>query len=219
MGGPAPGDHRSDVPQVLKADVRRRIVAAGEDVFFERGFDGATMTDIARRADVGAASIYRYFPDKEALFEAVVPDELIAEHDRLLDERIAALVEPVDASPTAGALLDFWVAHHRAVAMLLDNSGSTSRSAYAPAFVARLSDHVVATLDRPPTTDGRAVLDLVFDNTRRALSTILRATGDDARLRVLIAGFWSYQLPGLDGLVGWLGDVTPAASSRRRTRR
>lgn len=210
MGGPAPGAADCRMPQVLKDDVRRRIVAAGEDAFFERGFDKATMTDIARRAGVAAANIYRYFPDKGALFEAVVPDELITAHDRLLDERVAALVEPVGTSAPAAALLDFWIANRRAVAMLLDHTGETSRSAYAGRFVARLGDHVAATLDAPLTADGRALLDLVFDNTRRAISAILRSSADEARLRMLIAGFWSYQVPGLESLATWLRETTPS---------
>jgi AcrR family transcriptional regulator len=46
---------------------RRRLVEAGARVISERGFRDATMRDIAERAKVGDATIYKYFPTKEGL--------------------------------------------------------------------------------------------------------------------------------------------------------
>lgn len=189
--------------QVQKPEVRERILAAGRDAFFEQGYDAATMAGIARAAGVATANLYRYVPDKAALFEAVLPDELIAEHDQLLDARIAALVEPIAEADPEADLLAFRVAHHREVATLLDHDGATSRSWYAAAFVARLVAHVERSLPHPLDPTPRSVIELVFDNTRRAIATILRNADDPDEIRARIAGFWSYQLPGLDGLLAW----------------
>lgn len=209
------------VPQVLKPEVRTRIVAAAGAAFHERGFADASVADIARRAGVSAAGIYRYFPDKAALFEAVLPDDLVAEHDRLLDERIAALRRPVRTDGEADALLAFWLAHRTEVATLLDHEGGTARGSYRQAFVDRLTASVASTLDGPLDPVHRQLLDLVFDNTRRALAAILRSTDDPGRLRALVTGFWSYQLPGLDGLAAELrgpGPGDPASPADRAER-
>ena len=48
-----------------------RIVAAARDVFAEQGYD-ASMEAIATRADVGVGTLYRRFPTKADLFNAVV---------------------------------------------------------------------------------------------------------------------------------------------------
>jgi AcrR family transcriptional regulator len=45
---------------------RQRILAAAADVFTERGLD-ATLDEVARAAGVGIGTVYRRFPDKEAL--------------------------------------------------------------------------------------------------------------------------------------------------------
>lgn len=192
------------MPQVLKPEVRARILEAAGAAFHERGFAAASVADIARRAGLSAAGIYRYFPDKAALFEAVLTDDLVAEHDRLLDERIAALRRPVRTDGEADALLDFWLAHRTQVATLLDHEGGTARGSYRQAFVDRLTASVAATLDGPLDPVHHQLLDLVFDNTRRALATILRSTDDPQQLRALVTAFWSYQLPGLDGLAAEL---------------
>lgn len=192
--------------QVQKADVRDRILAAGRASFFEHGYEATTMAGIAKAAGVATANIYRYVPDKSALFEAILTDELIAEHDRLLDARIGALVEPAEHADPAAELLGFWVAHRLEVATLLDHGGATTRSYYQQSFVSRLVAHVEATMPEPPDAASRHLLELVFDNTRRAIAGILRMSDDPEEIRMLIGGFWSYQLPGLDGLVGWVRD-------------
>lgn len=185
--------------QVLKPDVRDRIVSAACEEFFTHGYDGASMTGIARHARVSTSNIYRYFPDKSALFDAALPDELIERHDQLLDERIAALIEPIDATDAAAELLEFWLGHRLAIAVLLDHTGDTTRADYRHHFVERLVHHVTSQLDTPPSAAQLAVLRIVFDNTRRAIAHILRA--DDAgTIRDMIETFWTYQLPGLAGL-------------------
>lgn len=50
-----------------KAKTRIRILEAAVDVIIEKGFKSASMREIARRAEVGDATIYNYFPSKEKL--------------------------------------------------------------------------------------------------------------------------------------------------------
>jgi AcrR family transcriptional regulator len=54
---------------------RRRILQAAAEVFAERGL-GVTMDDIAERADVGVGTVYRRFPEKELLVEALFEDRI-----------------------------------------------------------------------------------------------------------------------------------------------
>ena len=67
---------------------RRRILEAAASAFAEAGLS-VTMDEIARRAGVGVGTVYRRFPDKELLIEALFEqrlDELVA-----LAEEAAAL--------------------------------------------------------------------------------------------------------------------------------
>ena len=51
---------------------RRQIIDGARAVFLSRGFDAASMNDIARAAGVSKGTLYVYFHDKERLFEAIV---------------------------------------------------------------------------------------------------------------------------------------------------
>src|ERR1041385_5271014 len=56
-----------------------QIVDAALDVFAERGLAGARLDDIARQAGVAKGTIYSYFPNKEALFQAVVRHTVVSQ--------------------------------------------------------------------------------------------------------------------------------------------
>jgi AcrR family transcriptional regulator len=68
----------------LRADARRnraRLLAVAEDVFATRG-PSASTEDIAAAAGVGIGTLFRHFPTKEALLEAVFVERL----QRLIDD-------------------------------------------------------------------------------------------------------------------------------------
>ena len=67
----------------------------------------------------------------------------------------------------------------------------------------RLITHVERVLDAPLPAAHRRLLEIVLDNTRRAIAAI-SARPPTPTSYALIAGFWSYQVPGLDGLSTWM---------------
>jgi AcrR family transcriptional regulator len=84
-------------PRTLRSDAernRRLVLEAATEAFAEEGLD-VGMAEIARRAGVGNATVFRRFPSKDALIEAIV-DEKIAE---LLAaaERAAEIEDPWDS--------------------------------------------------------------------------------------------------------------------------
>ena len=84
----------SDDTRVLRADARNnraRILAAATDVFVEQG-PGAPLEEISRRAGTGIATLYRRFPDRAALMQAVVIDAL----HRTTEEARRAAAEETD---------------------------------------------------------------------------------------------------------------------------
>lgn len=54
---------------------RRQILEGARRVFLDKGFDGASMNDIARAAGVSKGTLYVYFEDKERLFVELISTE------------------------------------------------------------------------------------------------------------------------------------------------
>jgi AcrR family transcriptional regulator len=88
-------------------ETRRRLKKAAAVEFAERGPDGTTMTRIAERAGINKERLYKYFGDKQAMFAAVLTDEL---------DKLAAAVPSTDTDlddigEFAGRTFDYHAAH------------------------------------------------------------------------------------------------------------
>ena len=96
-------DQTTQPPRALRADAQRnieRLLDAARAAIAKDGPD-ASLDDIARDAGVGSGTLYRHFPTRVALLEAVYRDEvarLCAEGDRLLE-----------SDPEPGAALAEWL--------------------------------------------------------------------------------------------------------------
>ena len=73
---------------------RKRVLVAAARVFGERG-PTATLNDVARAAGVGVGTVYRKFPDKEAMLDALFEDK-VASLVRLAEE--ASLINDAGAA-------------------------------------------------------------------------------------------------------------------------
>jgi TetR/AcrR family transcriptional regulator, regulator of autoinduction and epiphytic fitness len=60
--------------QRVKGEKRRAAIDAAMEVFLEQGYERASLHQIARRADVSTATLFKRFPTKASLFEAIVLD-------------------------------------------------------------------------------------------------------------------------------------------------
>jgi AcrR family transcriptional regulator len=117
---------RNRAPLEPQRDVGRQRVAgllqAAAAVFQERGFEAATMAEIAARADAKIGSLYRFFPNKDALAEA-----LTSQYSEALRAEFDAIhARAADATPQdlGDILIDLLVRRHpqtRAFAALMDS--------------------------------------------------------------------------------------------------
>src|ERR1700739_4101135 len=93
---------------------RRRLKEAATAEFAEHGPDGTTMASIAERAGINKERLYKYFGDKQALFETVLTDER---------DQLAASVAPFpgfeDIGEFAGRTFDYHTAHPQLIRLML----------------------------------------------------------------------------------------------------
>jgi AcrR family transcriptional regulator len=73
-----------------RRQARNRIIQAAEELFFTRGFDDVSVSDIAERAEVGRTTFFRHFGDKQ---------EVAFAREQELLETIAAAAQEDDFAP------------------------------------------------------------------------------------------------------------------------
>jgi AcrR family transcriptional regulator len=116
---PAAGDSAATAtatraPRRARGELRvEALLAAAAEVFAQKGFDAATMTEIAAQSGSSIGSLYQFFRTKEALADAVLRAQVEALWTRFDDlaARAPALPTPVLAQALAGLLVGFRGAH------------------------------------------------------------------------------------------------------------
>ena len=104
----------------IRADAQRnreRILEVARHVFTQHGAE-ATLDDIARQANIGPGTLYRHFPTRDALIEAVYRSEV--EKLTAAGQRFAATQPPLDALRAWALLFIDHVADKRLILHAMD---------------------------------------------------------------------------------------------------
>jgi AcrR family transcriptional regulator len=155
------------------------LMQAAAEVFQERGFEAATMAEIAARADAKVGSLYRFFPSKDAIAES-----LMRNYSEILEaefQRVIGCAASLSVVQLADALIDLLVKTHsrlRAYTALLDSH--SDRTDIRLRFREQAVGGVLAALraNTPHLSDdeGRDIATMVLNN----MKTMVGMTFGDA---------------------------------------
>jgi AcrR family transcriptional regulator len=115
-------------PRPMRADAQRnyqRLLSAALSAFTEHGADDASLEEIARRAGVGIGTLYRHFPTRQALLEAVYRDQVEALRARA-DELLGSGSPSEALASWLRALTAFSSTKHNLTSALLATVGKDS---------------------------------------------------------------------------------------------
>jgi AcrR family transcriptional regulator len=147
---------------------RDAILHAARDAFVELGYGATTVRDIVRRTDLASGTFYNYFPDKEAVFRALV------------DETAREASARTHAARREGATAEAFVADgFRAYFDLLIEDRATFE------LVRRNSGTLRAMFDTPAIGAGTEQL---VDDLEHAVATGLVPPHDTRRLAAAMVG-------------------------------
>ncbi|MBJ6362664.1 TetR/AcrR family transcriptional regulator [Paenibacillus sp. GCM10012307] len=128
--------------QVLKDEVRNSILRCARTVFLDRGFGKTSMKDIAAKAGVAVGNLYRYFPNKEYLFDAVVSPV----YDQLMELMIVNEQEFIDAAGVIDRLSHIFAElayeNREGLLILLYKSSGTPFAGTKEEFIIRLTEQM-----------------------------------------------------------------------------
>jgi len=97
MNAPAIRPQKMTRRAMAKQQTREKVLQSARDLFIERGYEGATIRDIARAAGMSTGAVFASFTDKTELFDAILNDDFAA----LLDP----MQDAFDSAKTAKAAL------------------------------------------------------------------------------------------------------------------
>jgi AcrR family transcriptional regulator len=165
---------------------RQEILEAAFSVLAERGYSGASMIEIARRASASKETLYSWFGDKRGLFE-----ELILSNAEKINETLASRVGELEGEPSKVLrsfgieLLRLLLGERAVIVNRMAISEANENSAFGRILISkgrentlpRLSDYLEA---------QKAAGRLFFDNAYRAMDTLLGLLVTDLQIRRLL---------------------------------
>jgi AcrR family transcriptional regulator len=186
------------------------LVAAAAEIFAERGFEAATVQQIASRAGVSTGLLYRYFPGKADLARAIVASF----HE---EEAVAlAALKHVNVDPEAAivAYVEGWVAaateDPRSCALMAEIAGLAVRDGQVRADVTEGERHAVDVLSAALEQAGLPAVEA------RGRASLATCALDGITLRIAIEPTWDAR-PALNTLIATLRSTAnkPRTTARR----
>jgi AcrR family transcriptional regulator len=162
----------------LDAETRRgQILSIALECFAENGFNGTTTREVATRAGITEAALYRYYPSKDALYaeiidrktrepavlEALLPVAAAEDDEAVFAGLARAICERGDADPAFLRILFFTSLEGHALATPYFDSRVRSLREFLTGYLARRMDSgALRRMD--PALAARAFLGMVFDH-------------------------------------------------------
>ncbi|WIX83618.1 TetR family transcriptional regulator [Amycolatopsis carbonis] len=137
------------------AATKAALLDAARELFAERGFDRATVRDIASRAGANQALLFRYFGSKEAVFEAAMTHGGFAQLDAIPPEHLFA-------ETLRGLLKDTSERRDRSLETYLRSTGTGGAGAALRDQLGDAYGHALASLTDEPDAALRADLALAW---------------------------------------------------------
>lgn len=173
---------RAPRTRMTSAQRREQLITIARGVFAERGFDGATVEEIAARADVSKPIVYEHFGGKEGVYAVVV------------DREVRTLLEMMQSSLTNGRPRELL---QQAALALLD-------------YIERSPDgFAIITRDSPVGSSGTYVT--IIGDVASRVEDILVSEFEQHGFMADLAPMYAQMLVGMVGMVGqwWLDERKP----------
>lgn len=173
------------VPIQLRATQKRvALLEAAAEIIAEKGYEGATLTDVAARARSSIGSLYRYFPDKPAVARALAElyGQEIAEHWNRLDAETATL----GVADLVAAMLHLIISYLEKRPAFMVLVAASHDYQHKPSDRASLREHIAALVRRRRSDmredEARLIASVTVEMVKGLSAMLGRHPGDKERI-------------------------------------
>ncbi|MDP4093234.1 MAG: TetR/AcrR family transcriptional regulator [Bacillota bacterium] len=187
--------------QILKDEIKNRIIEAATEVFFDTGFIQASTRRIIEKAGVSKGNLYNYFQSKEELFYNIVAP--VFNYMRyVLEETFghgdSETFNPSEINLLANKLCELLSDYRRQFIILLSKSQGTKYEDCKDMLINKLSEHFLKNFK--PESDKeklQILMKVAAMNTVNALLEIARNYKDDQWAKSNVELLMKYHLSGI----------------------
>jgi AcrR family transcriptional regulator len=202
--------------QVLKDDIRDRIINAALENFAEQGFVKTSMADIAKKAGLSVGNLYLYYKNKNELFYSVIPQSLVAQLKSQLMKRISfakgSELSEIRENPAymfiGEEMIEFYCKYRLQILIVLETPENTPYAGlkkevvnYLANLFFQYTESLPNELDRRDIEELKELIPIIYNSLISSLLNILKITASKDQLRLQLRKLISYHLFGLNEFV------------------
>lgn len=172
--------------QTKKEEIRQDIISSATHEFLKKGYQKSSLRTIAAKANTTLGNLYNYFPNKEAILDAVVTD---------IPEKVTWILDNHNNKSLYDDLLERYNREHRMNVRKIDRTNyhlyiDDLVKAYFPLDVL-LSAPFLILLDGCEGTKYQAVRDTLITRFTNHVADHLGVGSQSALPRIIVTGFFS----------------------------
>lgn len=154
-------------------DARREsILKAARELLHEKGLSGASMNQIAKRAELGVATLYSYFTNKEELYIALQKEGLA-----LLEKKIARATrrttEPADKLRIIAETFLAFSQKNKNYYYIINYFGSSPEILFQPDLKAKIDEQAAGSMQSPQIAIEEGIAAGIFKKTNARYAGIM----------------------------------------------
>jgi len=165
--------------QILKEDVREKILISSIYFISKEGFEKASMRNIAKRAGVTVGNVYRYFKNKDALMEALVKP-VWNEVENLIINSYSEKENEISLDQIMAKFKDIYFRHRENLFILLNKSKGSKFENARNLLIIQIKERLKSEKNIAKIIgEDKEVFELLAKNIVDSICRIMEICGDD----------------------------------------
>jgi len=183
--------------QKLKPEIRDNILKNAETLFYAQSYEQASTRDIAEACGMSVSNLYKYFRNKEMIFDGVVREfykNYLIKMRSFLAHGEPDSFDDAQTDNVAGALFDSIRGNTIKFVILMDKSNGTKYENFRHKIAAEMLYHIMGGV--PKAVDDKA-LKIITENFFRGIVEIAKSRQSDTKMLDSIKQIVAYHMAGM----------------------
>ena len=176
------------MPQILKTEIKEKILQNALDIFLEKGYKSTSMKEIAQSSGIAVGNIYNYFKDKEALYDTIA-SPVFNDINEIFTGTIQRPVR-LNVDEKSRKFINIYKSSKKVFVMVIENSSDTKFETLKKTIIDNFASVIIRTknqLTRKTTTDREKVFIKAFTGAyiNGIISILEQKIDEETKLEIL----------------------------------
>lgn len=189
--------------QVLKPEIRSGILCSAKELFLEHGFEKTTMRDISEAMQMSVSNLYKYFKNKDSLFEALVSDYasmFYSGMSRELSHNESEEFDPARIKKMVAGFAKAIQSDYKMFIILMERSEGSPYQNYKSRCATLLVQHTMESIPQSRAMKVRDVVEILISNLFSAFSELAIRYRSSDQLQPNLLVLFQYHMTGFQVL-------------------